>query len=187
MDQKQIQNLLQYLGFYRGQVDGITGPLTRQAVMDFQSQWGLEPDGEAGEQTQLALRQAVWEGLPEKTGDFWSRIRYWNREEFRCRCGQYHSPYCDGFPAEPSQTLVELLDDIRAHFGRPAIPSSGLRCPQHNRDSGGVENSRHLTGRAMDFTIPGIPAETVRAYAAADPRCSYTYVIEGSYVHVDVQ
>ena len=108
------------------------------------------------------------------------------RAEFACRCGEYHEPYCDGFPAEPDQTLVELLDDIRAHFGRPAIRSSGLRCPQHNRDSNGVANSKHLSGKAMDFYVQDTSGEAVRTYAAADPRCNYTYVIEGNYVHVDV-
>jgi uncharacterized protein YcbK (DUF882 family) len=49
-----------------------------------------------------------------------------------------------------------------------------------------VANSKHLTGKAMDFFIEGVSGEAVRAFAAADPRCSYTYVIEGQYVHVDV-
>ena len=184
--------------YYKGQIDGIYGPLSRKALEDFQRDFGgLTVTGEGNEETDMAMRHAVAHGIPERqqmesgskqeTGSFWDHIRYWTREEFKCRCGEYHAPYCDGFPAEPDQTLVELLDDIRAHFGRPARRSSGLRCPQHNRDSKGVSNSKHLTGKAMDFFVEGTAGETVRAYAAADPRCAYAYVIEGSYVHVEVK
>ena len=194
---RQIQNLLQYLGYDTGTPDGIAGPRTAQAVRRFQEDFeGIAVDGEAGEDTQKALIHAVAYGLskreepgeaPTQGGSFWDHIRYWTRAEFACRCGEYHEPYCDGYPAEPDQTLVEFLDDIRAHFGRPAHRSSGLRCPQHNRDSKGVSNSKHLTGKAMDFYIEGISGEQVRAWAASDPRCNYTYVIEGNYVHVDVK
>ena len=61
-----------------------------------------------------------------------------------------------------------------------------MRCPQHNRDSKGVANSKHLTGKAFDFYIEGVTGEAVRVYAMADPRCVYAYVIEGNYVHVEV-
>lgn len=207
MTMKQVQNLLQYLGYYEGIPDGIPGPMTRSATERFQRDFGgIAVDGDPGPETQKALTHAVAYGLPERdvtdtnvgnkeettsedssaNGSFWDHIRYWTRDEFRCRCGEYHAPYCNGFPAEPDQDLVELLDDIRAHFGRPGHRSSGLRCPQHNRDSKGVANSKHLNGKAMDFFIEGVSGEQVRAYAAADPRCSYTYVIEGNYVHVDV-
>ena len=204
---KQIQNLLQFLGYYEGIPDGIPGPMTRSATERFQSDFGgIAVDGDPGPETQKALTHAVAYGLPERDvtdinvgdkkeptaeessedGTFWDHIRYWSREEFKCQCELYNGPYCDGYPAEPDQTLVELLDDIRAHFGRVAHRSSGLRCPQHNRDSGGVSNSKHLYGKAMDFFIEGVSGEAVRAYADADPRCNYTYVIEGQYVHVDV-
>lgn len=210
MNMKDRQCLLAFLkrsngtSYYTGEIDGIYGPLSRKALEDFQRDFGgLAVTGEGNEETDKAMRHAVAYGLPERdpvdggqdvtdnnvghsTGTFWDHIRYWSREEFRCRCGEYHEPYCNGYPAEPDQTLVELLDDIRAHFGRPAHRSSGLRCPQHNRDSKGVSNSKHLTGKAMDFFVEGNTGETVRAYAAADPRCAYAYVIEGNYVHVEV-
>lgn len=211
MNMKDRQCLLAFLkrsngtSYYTGEIDGIYGPLSRKALEDFQRDFGgLTVTGEGNEETDMAMRHAVAYGIPErdqvdgdqfvtdnnvgnKTGTFWDHIRYWSREEFKCRCGEYHEPYCNGYPAEPDQMLVELLDDIRAHFGRPAHRSSGLRCPQHNRDSKGVSNSKHLTGKAMDFFVEGTTGETVRAYAAADPRCAYAYVIEGNYVHVEVQ
>lgn len=195
----QKQCLLCYMGCLPTKgIDGIWGPQSAEATRKLQRLLDLEEDGDFGQKTAAETLNAILEGKDlisapdtnvggkKETGTFWDHIRYWSREEFACRCGEYHEPYCNGYPAEPDQTLVELLDDIRAHFGRPAHRSSGLRCPQHNRDSKGVSNSKHLTGKAMDFFVEGIPGEQVRAYAAADPRCSYTYVIEGNYVHVDV-
>lgn len=197
MTEKQKQCLLTFLGYDTGGVDGIWGERSRHAVEVCQEDLGIPADGVWGKQTETAVLEAVYtydEGEDAgaadtntgHTGDFWDHIRYWSREEFACRCGEYHEPYCDGYPAEPDQQLVELLDDIRAHFGRPGIRSSGLRCPQHNRDSKGVSNSKHLSGKAMDFFIQGVTGEAVRSFAAADPRCAYSYVIEGNYVHVEV-
>ena len=51
---QQIQNLLQYLGYYTIRVDGISGPGTEQAVKDFQDAEGLEADGIPGKLTQAA-------------------------------------------------------------------------------------------------------------------------------------
>lgn len=196
----QKQCLLCYMGCLSPEgIDGIWGPQSSEATRKLQRLLDLEEDGDFGQKTAGETLNAILEGkdliaVPDtndsgkkETGTFWDHIRYWSREEFACRCGEYHEPYCIGYPAEPDQTLVELLDDIRAHFGRPAHRSSGLRCPRHNRESNGVSNSKHLYGKAMDFFIEGVSGEQVRAFAAADPRCSYTYVIEGNYVHVDVE
>lgn len=196
MTTKQIQALLTYLGYDPGEVDGIPGRNTLRAVLAFQAQEGLEQDGSPGPLTQAALLDAVAKGrfreedarTPEETtGTFWDHIRYWTREEFRCRCGEYHAPYCNGFPVEPDQTLVELADDVRAHFGRPGIRSSGIRCKQHNADSGGVYNSRHLLGKALDFRIQGKTSGEVLAYVKTLPKVRYAYAIDGSYVHMDVE
>ena len=184
---KQIQYLLGYLGYYTAAVDGIWGSQSSAAVTRFQKEYGsLTADGIAGDKTQQALRRAVAEGMPQKQPEsgVWEHIRYWNREEFRCRCG---GKYCDGFPAEPDRTLVELVDDLRADAGKPGHASSGLRCKVWNSLQGGVENSRHLTGKALDFYIEGLSGAQILSRAQADPRTRYAYIIEGQWVHVDVQ
>lgn len=185
MSVKQIQHLLAFLGYYRGTVDGIWGMVSEKAASRFQQDYGgLTVDGIAGEETQAALRLAVANGIPRKSEEsFWDHIRYWTREEFRCRCG---GKYCAGFPAEPDQTLVELVEDLREKAGRTGHASSGLRCVDWNRIQGGVSNSRHLTGKALDFSVEGMSGKDLLSMAQSDPRTRYAYIIDGAWVHVDV-
>lgn len=196
MTVKQKQCLLAYLGYYKGAVDGIWGQCTKEATEALQAASDLTVDGDFGDATLAAAKNAVANDLfceaPTDTdvsnsGTFWDHVRYWSREEFRCRCGNYHTPYCSGYPVEPDQTLVELVDDIRAHFGRPAHPTSGIRCRQHNADQpNAAPNSKHLYGKALDFWIEGVSGEELRDYALSDPRTNYCYVVSGNVVHVDV-
>ncbi|MBQ5866352.1 MAG: peptidoglycan-binding protein [Oscillospiraceae bacterium] len=198
MTNKQRQHLLAYLGYYEMNVDGYWGSGSREACKAFQRDLNLTVDGYGGPETDKQLRYAVYNDLektePEedatdnnvgdKTGTFWDHIRYWKREEFRCRCG---GKYCNGFPAEPDQTLVELVDDIRHKAGRPGIPSSGLRCKTWNSIQGGVANSDHMKGKALDFSIEGMSGAQLLSLALADPRTRYAYIIDGGWVHVDVE
>ena len=189
----QIQNLLQYLGYYLLTADGVSGPGTVAAVTDFQEDNGLDPDGIPGKLTQAALLDAVWNGRfkaeketsgeGEGTPGWWKEIRHFTREEFRCKCG---GTYCNGFPAEPQEEMVRAIDSVRDHFGRAFSPNSGVRCPTHNANVGGVANSRHLRGRAVDFGVPGKTAAQVLAYVQTLPDIRYCYAIDEDNVHMDI-
>lgn len=196
MTVKRKQCLLYYLGYYAGEIDGEWGILSGEATKDLQRDHNLVVDGIFGDKTLEAAKNAVAndrfkiitkdQDQTTDTSDWWENIRYWTRNEFACRCGEKHTPYCNGFPVEPDRTLVELADDIRAHFGRPAHRSSGIRCTQHNIDSRGVSNSKHLYGKALDFFVEGVSGAQLLAYVQTDPRVNYAYIIEGQYVHMDV-
>ncbi|MEL7566937.1 MAG: peptidoglycan-binding protein [Dehalobacterium sp.] len=56
-DVRQVQNQLQVLGYYRGDVDGVFGPLTQAAVIAFQNDQNLDPDGIVGPLTYDRLQQ----------------------------------------------------------------------------------------------------------------------------------
>ena len=144
MTVKQKQNLLAYLGYYVGNIDGVWGTLSKTATKAFQKDFGLDPNGVCGTETEKALKHAVCYGMPAKkqetievpkSGDFWDGIKYWSREEFRCQCG---GKYCNGFPAEPSEQLIRNAEAARVHFGNVADVSSGVRCSLRN--SPGIRN-----------------------------------------------
>lgn len=193
MTTEQKQHLLAYMGYYVGNIDGDWGELSRTACRAFQKdffQQDAKVDGICGSETEQALKHAVAYGMPAKkqeavkSGDFWDDIKYWTREEFRCQCG---GKYCKGFPAEPSEKLVRLADKVRGHFGKPGHRSSGLRCASWNAIQGGVSNSRHLSGKALDFRIEGKTAQQVLEYVQKQSEVRHAYDIDGTYVHMDVE
>ena len=193
---KQIQCLLEYLGYEPGEIDGANGPNTRDAVKAFQRAEGLTVDGIAGEQTQIRLKDAVWQDRfakdntvpssgqpPDKTGTFWDSIKYFTRDEpyIACPCGR-----CGGFPVEPAEKLMRLADAVREAAGRPMIPTSTVWCKTHNAEVGGVWNSRHLLGHAMDFHIPGLSANEVLSIVRKQKNVVYCYAIDSQHVHMDI-
>lgn len=191
MTNKQKQNLLAYLGYYVGAIDGEFGSGSREATKAFQRdffQMKSKEDGVCGSETEQALKHAVAYGMPAKMVETTTSSKawvgkYWSREEFRCQCG---GKYCKGFPAEPSEKLVRLADKVRGHFGRPGHRSSGLRCKTWNAIQGGVSDSRHMSGKALDFRIEGKTSQQVLEYVQKQPECRYAYAIDSQHVHMDV-
>lgn len=183
---KQKQCLLAYLGYYEGNIDGDFGPASKGATLGFQEDYGLEPDGIFGPKTEeLILKAITGEAKPveKKPAEGWEDIKYFKRDEFKCKCGQY----CNGFPVEVDMRLVRIADDVRAHFGKPVTVSSGVRCETHNAKVGGVAKSRHKQGKAMDFRVSGIPSSIVLPYVQSKTGIRYAYAIDGNYVHMDVE
>lgn len=193
MTTKQIQALLTYLGYEPGEVDGLRGKNTRRAVLAFQAQEGLEADGSPGPKTQAALLEAVACGRcrqaqtsgAQTVPEWWADIRYFKRTDsgIACPCGR-----CGGFPVEPTERLMRLADRVREAAGAPMCPSSTVRCQAHNDElSGSVPNSRHLSGKAMDFCIRGWGADRTLALVRQQPEVRYAYAIDNRYVHMDVE
>lgn len=49
-----------------------------------------------------------------------------------------------------------VLEKVRAHFGKPVIVTSGYRSPRLNTAIGGSATSQHCKGEAADFTVHGV-------------------------------
>lgn len=178
MTTKQKQCLLCYLGYYDGAIDGIWGEKSTAATMTFQRKIGILATGVLDESCEAKLLEAV----TTDSGDWWEEIEYFDRSEFACKCGRY----CDGYPAEMDETVVKVADRVRKHFGTAVIVSSGLRCATHNANVGGVSNSRHLSGKAVDFCVSGKIAAQVLEFVRQEPEIRYAYAIDGRFVHMDV-
>lgn len=175
--------------------DGLAGPKTMTALKRYQEGKGLPRTGRVDDATWDMLMQEIPE-LPqpsqpeEPTGDssitvtYWPGIVYFTREELRCKCG---GQFCNGFPAEPQELLVRLADRARKHFGAPAHNVSCLRCPVWNARSGGVANSQHMYGEAMDIRIDGVTADELLAWFKKQPEVRYCYKINATNVHFDIQ
>lgn len=67
---------------------------------------------------------------------------HFSLSEFACKCG------C-GFRS-PHFLLVQRLESARRRVGFPIVINSGCRCPAWNEKWGGIEDSAHLSGQAVD-------------------------------------
>ena len=56
-----------------------------------------------------------------------------------------------------------LLDPIRERFAVPMIITSGYRCERLNKLVGGVENSQHMKGEAVDFCFANFSKKDMAA------------------------
>ena len=165
----QKQHLLNYLGYDTGGVDGIWGKRSQNAEQAFRAARSC-PD--------LPLETALKAAVAGE--EVWDTVRYFTPGEFSCKCG------C-GCDTQPDPTLLRLADAVRAHFDAPCTVSSGIRCEKHNKKVGGAPASRHLTGKAMDFTIRGKTAAQTLAFVQSLPAVRYAYAIDKNYVHMDVR
>ncbi|MBK8191075.1 MAG: DUF882 domain-containing protein [Vampirovibrionales bacterium] len=52
--------------------------------------------------------------------------------------------------------LANRLQLLRDLLGRPIRINSGYRTIAHNQEVGGVQNSQHLSGTAVDIVVPGL-------------------------------
>ena len=202
MTMKRLQMNLKYLGYYDGEIDGIKGEKTLNAIKQFQADKGLIVDGIAGQKTIDCIRSIIvvdqqrfnitvdgvagpetekaWNNYCEN--NTWDTIKYFKKSEFTCKCG------CGLNNIQLS--IVKIADKVREHFGSPAIVTSGTRCKKHNKEVGGVSNSRHLQGKAIDMYVQGVSGEEILSYLQTlvnSGELRYTYLITGSKAcHFDI-
>jgi hypothetical protein len=206
MTVKQQQCLLCCLGYYNGIINGVSSSQLKSAIRKFQEDYHIGIDGIWGPQTEGKIREVIGNPEIEKkqenttvvnnstTDDvFWNSLKFFTKDEFRCPCGK-----CGGFPVEPNHQLVLIVEEMRKAFGRPIIivppdghsGGSGVRCRAYNATlSGSVSNSRHVDGKAVDFSSPGTSAATIEAYLTKlknSGKIRYWYRISAGSYHMDV-
>lgn len=137
-------------------------------------------------QKQYFTRKKDCDGLYGQNTDYLLRHVYnvkrvctnFTPQEFKCECG---GRYCTGYPVQMKATELYNLQTIRTHYGKPMRITSGLRCRGYNNSlRGSVKNSKHMTGFAADFYIPGVTdslsgRKSLIAYLKKLPHFDYAY------------
>ena len=174
---KQIQCLLEYLGYEPVAIDGANGPNTRDAVTAFQRAEGLAVDGIAGANTQSKLLEAVAQGRFYVPQEPVSKpvAGGGGAEKYLQADGCYHIPrgvdvqltrnfwareiHCQGVgcctESVISKRIMDVAQEIRDDLGEPlcigTADGSGYRCKAHNAAVGGAGNSLHMISDAVDL------------------------------------
>lgn len=195
LDTLWLQKDLNFLGYNAGAEDNIYGSQTKKAVTNFQKDFKCVVDGIAGEETCGRLVRVIKEcqkilGVKEdglagsetnKAYNEFRNINYFKYSEFTCHCGCGYN--------RVDIRLVKILDNIREHYGKPAIITSGVRCEKHNREVGGVEGSWHTKRKAADFYINGVSSSELNRYCSIlrdQGVLRYCYAIDSGAVHIDI-
>ena len=176
---KQIQCLLEYLGYDPGVIDGVNGPNTEDAVRAFQAAEGLTADGIPGPLTEAKLLDAVAAGRvykpPDKVPAASQPTGTADAAQYLRTDGYYHIPrgvdvqltknfwaheiHCQGVgcctESVISKRIMELAQEIRDDLGEPLsigdAGGSGYRCKTNNAEVGGASNSLHMISDAVDL------------------------------------
>lgn len=176
---RQIQNLLDYLGYDPGPIDGANGPNTEDAVRAFQAAEGLTADGIPGPLTEAKLLEAVAAGRmynpPDKVPAATQTTGTADAAQYLRSDGCYHIPrgvdvqltrnfrareiHCQGVgccsESVISKRIMDLAQAIRDDLGEPleigGAGGSGYRCPAHNKAVRGSARSLHLLSEAVDL------------------------------------
>lgn len=89
------------------------------------------------------------------------------------------------------EKLVQILQQIRDHFGVPVTIASGYRCPVHNaKVSNAASKSKHMYGMAADIKVEGVAPAEVAKYAESIGVLGiglYETDSDGYFVHVDTR
>lgn len=99
--------------------------------------------------------------------------------EFECQCFK-----CGLGFAAMDVDFLDRLDLARLYADVKFKLTSAVRCEQHNRDEGGLEDSSHLKGLAVDIATPTSHIRN-RVIFGLVKAGFHRYGIYDDYIHVD--
>lgn len=163
-------------GLTGGDVDGIVGPVTCQAIADWQAKAGFtggDVDGICGPNTLAKMRSSMPSAQQEEVQDTQKEqekqgatstqpantnkaFKYFTIAEL-CHSDTAVSRGIDNSPTEEvvqrlTALVTNALDPIREAYGAPLRVNSGYRSPAVNKAVGGSSTSEHMTGEAADLS-----------------------------------
>ena len=113
------------------------------------------------------------------------------QSEFVCKCGK-----CKDIPVHLKDNIWHLsneLEKIRTALGKPIIINSGIRCPEHNKRVGGVKNSQHILGKAVDIRVKNMKAKDLYNFIKKLESMKLVYIgymklyEKEGFVHYDIR
>lgn len=110
--------------------------------------------------------------------------KYFEESEFACNdVDKTSAPFID-------DELVDVLTDVRVHFGKPVTITSSYRTPVYNKSVGGAEHSRHLyldDGAAADIQVKDTSPVDVALYLKKKYPDTYGIGCYNEFVHIDTR
>ena len=106
----------------------------------------------------------------------WEKVKFFKENEFACKCGCGFNPI--------NMQLVLALDMARKDAGVPFSVSSGCRCAAHNKRVGGVSDSAHTKGLAVDVSV--VNSEQRYVVIRALLRYFTRIGVDKHFIHVDM-
>lgn len=80
--------------------------------------------------------------------------------------------------------IFYVLQPLRDKLGKPIIVTSGFRCQKLNQAVGGVPNSQHLTGQAVDIVVNGMTIDQLIQFIRLSDIRYDQLIHEGQWVHI---
>lgn len=84
-----------------------------------------------------------------------------------------------------SPNLVGMLDTAREAAGIPFVITSGYRDPEHNQGVGGVKESAHTKGLAVDIRAPNNQIGKIIAFGLGVAGFK-RFIAYSAHIHVDI-
>jgi len=102
--------------------------------------------------------------------------KYFDDKELACKC-------CGA--VDVNVELINRLDALREFYGKPLHITSGYRCSKHNAEVGGVNDSAHMHGIAVDVTA-GSPEKYELLGVIFQTKLFNRIGIAKNFIHLDI-
>lgn len=103
-----------------------------------------------------------------------------NLQEFECTHPDHRHVVVD-------EELVEKLQKLRDRLDVPLVINSAYRCPERNKQVGGVKNSQHIKGKAADISLETIDVDIERLAQIAHSVGFDGIGLYNTFIHLDVR
>lgn len=154
-DVRTLQENLTTLGYRPGKADGVFGEKTEDAVVEFQEEVGILPDGVVGSNTQEALEKAIRDHILEQQSPGSSSM---DGDDERLRFVRVPADkYKNGFDrfflrSDVAEAYNRVREKVLEAGGKVTSSGGRRRLDVHVSPSRSA-TSFHYTGRALDLNI----------------------------------